>query len=85
MRVVLQDALSEVMMVYPLQKFKVFVDDITAFMEGRNKEKAGIAWKVLKSIKGEVEEKGLKLSFTGGRRGKGRSRAATRKEVSGMQ
>ena len=34
LRMVLQDALSEVMEVYPSLKLKVFVDDITAFMEG---------------------------------------------------
>ena len=43
-----KDALSEVMKVL---KLKVFVDDITAFMEGRNKELAGIAEKVLTSVK----------------------------------
>ena len=36
---------------YPLLKLKVFVDEITAFMEGRNKDLAGIAEKVLKSTK----------------------------------
>ena len=37
----LQDALGEVMKVYPPLKLKVFVDDITAFMDGRNKEGGG--------------------------------------------
>ena len=36
-RVVLYGA-SEVMKVYPLVKLKVFVNDITAFLKGRNKE-----------------------------------------------
>ena len=40
LRIVLQDALSEEMKVYPSLKLKVFVDDITAF-----KELAGIAEK----------------------------------------
>ena len=54
--------------VYPPLKLKVFVDDITAPMEGRSKELAGIAEKVPKR---EVEEKGLKLSLTeGGKDGK---------------
>ena len=43
-----------------------FVDDITAFMEGRNKELPGIAEKVLTAMKREVEKKGLKLSITEG-------------------
>ena len=45
LHIVLQDVLSEV------TKLKVFVDDMTVFMEGGNKELAGIAVKVLKSIK----------------------------------
>ena len=38
LHIVLQDALSEVMKVYPPLKLKLFVEDVTAFMEGRNKE-----------------------------------------------
>ena len=34
LRIVFQDALSEVMKVSPPLKLKVFVDEITAFMEG---------------------------------------------------
>ena len=52
------------MNVYPLLKLKVFVDDITAYMEVRNKELPGSAEKVLKSIRREEEEKGMKLSIT---------------------
>ena len=48
LRVVLQDALSEVMKVYPPMKLQVFVDDITACLEGRNKELPKIAEKVVK-------------------------------------
>ena len=48
LRIVLQDALREVMEVFPPSKMKVFVDDITVFMEGQSKELAGIAGKVLK-------------------------------------
>ena len=48
----------------------MFVDDTTAFMEGRNKELAGTAEKVLKSKKSDVKAKGVKLSITEG--GKGR-------------
>ena len=51
---VLQDALSEV----------VFVDDITACMEGRSLELPEIAETVLKTIRKEVEEEGLKSSIT---------------------
>ena len=61
------------MKVYPLY---FFGDDITAFLEGRTKELAGIAEKVLKSIKTE-EEKGLKLSITeGGKEGKSEATAS---------
>ena len=42
------------------------MEDITAFMEGRNKELAGFAEKVLKPRGREVEEKGLKLSIMEG-------------------
>ena len=63
---VLQVALGEVMKVCPPLKLKVVVDDITAFMEGRNKELRGIAGKVLEFLKREVEEKGVKLSITEG-------------------
>ena len=72
LRIVLQDALSEVMKVYPPMKLKVFfVDEMTPFMQGRNTELPGIAEKVLKSIRKEAEEKGLKLSITeGGKQGK---------------
>ena len=42
------------------------MDDITAFMNGRNKKLVETEEKVLKKLKGEVEEKGLKLSNTEG-------------------
>ena len=44
----------------------MFVDDTTAFMEGRDKELAGTAEKVRKSINRDVKAKGLKLSITDG-------------------
>ena len=68
LRIVLQDALSEVMKVCPPLKLRVFVDDIGAFMKGRNKVLPGIAEEVLRSMKMEVEEKGLRLSITEGER-----------------
>ena len=49
-RIVLQDALNEVMKVYPLMKPKAFVDDIRAFMEVRNEELRGVAEKVLRAM-----------------------------------
>ena len=68
------------------------MDDITAFKNGRNKE---MVEKVLKKLKREVEEKGLKLSITeGGKEGKreeeGKREAITsckylEGEVSGLQ
>ena len=47
-RIVLQDALNEVMKVYPLMKPKACVDDIRAFMEVRNEELRGVTEKVLR-------------------------------------
>ena len=68
LRVVLQELLSEVTQIYPLLELKVFVDDITAFLNGRNKELVEMAEKVFKKLKREVEEKDLKLSITEGRK-----------------
>ena len=56
LRTVLQDALSEVMKVYPLLRLKVSVDDATAFMDGRSKELAGIAERVLKTRRTEMKK-----------------------------
>ena len=56
LRIVLQDALSDVMKVYPILKLKVFVDDATAFMDGRNKELAGIAERIMKSRRTEMKK-----------------------------
>ena len=43
LRIVLQDALSEVTKVYPSLKLRVFVHDITALVKGRNQEVAEMA------------------------------------------
>ena len=51
--------LSEVMKFYPPLKLRVFVDDITALVKGRNKDVAEMAKKVMKKLKEEVEKKGL--------------------------
>ena len=51
MRIVLQDALSEATNIHPSRKLRVFVDDITAFMYGRNKELVKLAEKMLKTLK----------------------------------
>ena len=63
LRIVLQDALSEVTNIYPSLKLRVFVDDITALVQGRNEDVAEMAKKkkVMKKLKDEVEKKGLKL------------------------
>ena len=66
LRMVLQDALSEVVKRYPPMNMKVFADDITACLEGRNKELPEIAEKVLTTRRMEVEEKCLELSVTEG-------------------
>ena len=79
MRVLLQEALSEVTHIHPPLKLRVFVDDITAFMNGRNKELMEMAEKVLKNVKRELEEKGLKLSITeGGKEGKSKAMTSCR-------
>ena len=57
LRIVLQDALSEATKIYPSLKLRVFVDDITALVKGRNKEAAEMAKKVMKKLKEEVERK----------------------------
>ena len=62
--VVLHDVLSKVTNIYPLLKLRVFVDDITAFMNGRNKELVETAEMVLRRLKREVKEKGSKLTIT---------------------
>ena len=51
----------------PPLKLRVFVDDITALVKGRNKEVAELAKKVMKKLKVDVEKKGLKLSVTEGK------------------
>ena len=48
LHIVLQDSLSEVTKIHPPQKLRVFVDDMTALMSGRNEEPVGSAEKVLK-------------------------------------
>ena len=49
LRIVLQDALSEVTKFYPPLKLWVFVDDIRALMMGKNKVVAEMAKKVMKN------------------------------------
>ena len=56
LRIVLQDALGEVTKIYPSLKMRVFVDDITALVKGRNKEVAEMEKKVMKKLE-EVEKK----------------------------
>ena len=47
------------------------MDDIEALVKGRNRESGEMAKKVMKKLKEEVEEKGLKLSVTeNGKEGK---------------
>ena len=52
--IVLQNALGEVTNFYPLLKLRMFVDDITVLMNGRNKELVEMAEKFSE----EVEERG---------------------------
>ena len=53
------DALSEVVKVYLPMKLKVFVDDITACLQGRNEELPETAEKVFQTMSMEVEEEGF--------------------------
>ena len=55
LRIVLQDALSEVTNIYPSLKLRVFVDDVTALVKGRNKDVAEMAKQVMKKLKEEVD------------------------------
>ena len=48
LRIVSQDALSEVTSIYQVLKLRVFVDDITVFLIGRNEELVESAEKVVK-------------------------------------
>ena len=69
LRIVLQDALSEVTKIYPSSKLRVFKDDITALVERIEKWRNGKT--VMKTLKEEVEKHGLKLSITeNGKEGK---------------
>ena len=61
MRIVLRDALSEVIKFYPPLKLRVLVECITALVKGRNKESGEMANREMKKLKEEVEKKGLKL------------------------
>ena len=45
-------------------KLRVFVDDITALLKGKQREVAEMAKKVMKKLKKEIEKKCLKLSVT---------------------
>ena len=52
LRLVLQDAFSEVTKIYPpLKLLRVFVNDTAAFLMGKNEEKAEMAKKVMKSLR----------------------------------
>ena len=78
LRILLQDALSEVTNnLLPLETV-FFVDDITALVKGRKKEVAEMAKTVMKKLKEELEKKGLKLSVTeNGKEGKSKMIAAS--------
>ena len=61
LRVVLQDALSEVTKIYPPLKLRVFVDDITALLMRKNMEVAAIAKKVMRKLREEFEKKRFQI------------------------
>ena len=57
LRVVLQDAQSEVTQIYPPLKLRVFVGDIMTSMNGRNKELVEMAEELLKKLTIEVRRR----------------------------
>ena len=59
LRIVLQDALSEVTQIYPPLKLRVFVDDITALLMVNNKEVTEMAKKVMQKLKEVLGKKSL--------------------------
>ena len=81
----LQDALS---VVYPHMKLKVFVEDVTAFMEGRKRELPGTAEKVSRAMENEGRREFEAVDHA---RSKGRGEQGDcvvqpcGREVSGMQ
>ena len=63
LRIVLQDALSEVAKIYLPLKLRVFLHDITTLLMEKDREVDEMAKKVMKKLKEEeVDKKGLKLS-----------------------
>ena len=48
--------------IYPPLKLRVFVDDITALLMGKNSVVAEMAKQVMKKLKEEVKKKGLNMS-----------------------
>ena len=60
-RIVLQDALSEVTKIYPNLKLRVFVDDTTALLMGKNKFVADIAKKVMSKLEKGKLRMGLEI------------------------
>ena len=65
LRIVLQDAMSEVTKVYPPPQLRVSVDDLTAFVNGRNKELMEMAKKGFEDAEEREREERLQLSITG--------------------
>ena len=63
LRIVLQDAVSEVTNFYTPLKLRVFLGDTSALLMERNREVAEMAKKVMKKLK-KRERKALKLSVT---------------------
>ena len=60
-RIVLQDALSEVTKIYPPLKLRVFVDDITALLTGRNQVFGGEGGKSAEEVERGSGGEGLDI------------------------
>ena len=66
LRIVLQDAISEVMTVKTPMRVKVFVYDITIRVTEQSEDSPEIACKVLKKVNKEIGRTGFKLSIDAG-------------------
>ena len=71
LRIVLQDALSEVTNIHPSLKLRVFVDDSTTLLKGKSKTVDGKGKKRDEKDERRSGEEGLKMSVTeNGKEGK---------------
>ena len=86
LRVVSQDAPSEVTKIYPPLKLRIFADDITALLMGKKSVVAEMAKQVMKKLKEEVKKKGLNMSVNqNGKVGRSKIIASCRSLENGLR